>query len=179
MVSIKYSWSNVPYKIYYGVIPAREIVNALSPDDQMLRKNAQFYRDLERSLEEEGVRNPILVSLVRKHTPTKLYKEKYAYYIGNGEVFRFSHDKIPQEKKDNKSVFLCDYGGSRLYIMAKKNKDIPCLISDLYKEIPRNHKDLNLEEMKSFEEIQEKFGDEAKGLALARRGLTMKLFKTI
>jgi len=108
-----------PYKIYYDVIPASRIYNALEPDrvngeGHMDELNAQngFFIKIEESILKDGIINPILVSL--------------------GWVIPNVYDTLPEDiqKSLDKTLICLTKGGSRLWVAQKHNLDVPCIISD-------------------------------------------------
>lgn len=108
-----------PYKIYYAVIPANKIYNALEPDrvngeGHMDELNAQngFFTKIEESILKDGIVNPILVSL--------------------GWVLPKVYETLPEEIQQSldKTLICLTKGGSRLWVAQKHNLDVPCIISD-------------------------------------------------
>lgn len=88
--------------------------------ESLNRKNG-FYDNLEKSILEKGIRNPILVSA--------------------GWCAHRLHRRMPiYMQNDVNSVLVCDrHGGSRLYIAQKYDMDIPCIVSDhvnMFSDIP-------------------------------------------
>lgn len=126
--------AQLDFDIRYVIMNPHEIFNECGPEntgpwqwtphDIMTRKaNAEktihqrnkrdkFYTLLEKSILQEGFRNPILVCA--GWCPPKKYK------------------KLPPTMKNNKNkILICDrHGGSRLWIAQKHDLDIPCIISD-------------------------------------------------
>ena len=171
MATITYDFDNCPYKVYFKTLRAKDIVNVIAPDDARLRKDPKFFKDLRESVESEGVRNPLFLSYVSKFHPINA-KERYNYYLGNGEVFRYLKERIPEENLEDQHLLICNYGGSRLYVSSKKNIEVPCFVNDLCGAYKTEEKPLD-----NFEEVAKRFKDKPEGLSLGRRGLTMKFFK--
>jgi len=91
------------------------IYNHVAPPPEYIRlMNMQnnFYINLEKSILDEGVKNPILVVAGHENIIAKY--------------------KLPDKMQKNISkALVCNAnGGSRLWIAQKYNMDIPCLISD-------------------------------------------------
>jgi len=107
------------YKIYYSIIPSKDIYNHLEPDlangpghvDE-LNKRTGFFTKLEESILRDGMINPILVSL--GWAPPRTY------------------EKMPKNIQTSldKTLICLTTGGSRLWIAQKYNMDVPCIISD-------------------------------------------------
>ncbi|MFA5488436.1 MAG: hypothetical protein WC284_04375 [Candidimonas sp.] len=107
--------TNYPFKIYYVVLNANDIINYCGPTrsyiDHLNKKN-KFYKKLEKSILDCGFRNPILVTAGRAGIPN------------------IRIDKLP-ENIDIDDSLICDrHGGSRLWVGQKHNMDIPCIVSD-------------------------------------------------
>lgn len=114
--------NKLKYKVRYGILPSRRIYNHVSPylsnDRDPLRyiriinNQNDFFEKLEKSILEEGIKNPILVVAGHKNIIAK-------------------HNLPDEMKKDITKSLVCNAsGGSRLWIAQKYNMDIPCLISD-------------------------------------------------
>lgn len=122
------------YKVRYVEIAAHKIFNECGPEaagppgeddrntkkrkkaaqkyiDRLNNKNG-FYEKLEKSIIDEGIRNPILVN---------------AGYIPSRKLF-----KLPVEmKNDHNKILVCHHlGGSRLWVAQKLDMIVPCLVSD-------------------------------------------------
>lgn len=142
------------YKVYYRIIPARDIVNVLIPphnfNDYVKKLNAKcnFYDKLEKSVVEEGFRNPILISAgfclpVRRGWLPKKYQNDYS------------------------DLLVCDRcGGSRLFVAQKLNIDIPCIISDFIGKYKNDG-----DELKNEQEILQYFKEKPNQLRLMDHGV--------
>lgn len=153
------------YKVYYAILPSNIIQAGVGPGQfhtplsklekerekyiENLNKKNGFYQKLEQSILQEGFRNPILVN-------AGFCKEVYKKYL-------------PKEaQEDHTKILACDSnGGSRLYIAKKHNLDIPCLISDFVGRFVKS----GFEELKTKEEILQKYKDKPKDIIFSQSGL--------
>ena len=115
---------NRPYRIYYGMVRAKDIFNYVGytvTPARIAKVNARtgFYRLLEESILEKGIRNPILVC---SGWP----------YGGNWRLAKRIPRYLPKYmSEDHSKILICDRnGGSRLYFAQKFDIEIPCIISD-------------------------------------------------
>ena len=126
------------YIVRYSVLDATSVFNYIGPDvlgtaiNHKLRldnnkiqernKRDNFYNNLEKSILEEGFRNPIIVS---------------AGWTSGG-IYR----NLPKEIQDKgmRNLVIChQLGGSRLYIAQKHRLQIPCIIKDysnVFRDLP-------------------------------------------
>lgn len=102
------------YTVRFTYIQARDIANLLEQSEPAMRRiegNSSFYSRLERSIMQEGFRNPILVSA--GFCPPNL------------------KCRLPTSMEQNDTVLACyRLGGSRLFMAQKHDLRIPCIVSD-------------------------------------------------
>ena len=128
------------YDVRYAILNSSDIINLVQPPNEKYIeiKNKcynNFYINLEESILEHGVKNPILVTAGIKGSPLTV---------------RNKH-KIPNNIELN-DIIVCDrLGGSRLWVAQKHNLKIPCIISDFI------NKFFDKEKLETFEQIYGKF----------------------
>ena len=103
------------YVVRYEILPPHSIINYIGPktEEQVAIHNARnnFFANLEESIKEKGIRNPIIVTAgwvpgpIRKNL-NMLMEETY------------------------KTSICWQVGGSRLYVAQKLGLDIPCIVKD-------------------------------------------------
>ncbi len=163
---------NFPYKIRYIVLDPNTIFNMCGPehggpqiwDEEGLRKRKEyaesyvkklndrnrFFIRLEESILTNGFRNPVLVN-AGFVSPRKL------------------NFLPPEMKADPKKIlFTTSNGGSRLWIAAKHNIEIPCMVSDF---IGRFENEL---EIKTEKEFKTYYKDTVRGINFGEYGITIK-----
>lgn len=88
----------------------------------------RFFDDMKESVKENGVQNPILVSvyqIIDKKGPL------FQYLVGE----RKKTFKIKKEK-----LFVCDTnGGTRLWAAQLENQEVPCIVQDFTKTLDFKH----------------------------------------
>jgi hypothetical protein len=141
------------YNIRYTVVPARQIYNLASPElvkkaaywDESVDKKAiaqryierfdqevGFYSKLEKSIVEEGIRNPILVTT------------GFPRWRQIDEISPEYRQSLPQ-----KQWVLCEFlGGSRLYIAQKNNWLVPVIVSDWTNQFTHAQQIFTVDELK-------------------------------
>ena len=160
---------NYKYKLRYAVIPAQEIFNICGPehagpykwDQQSLKlrkkyaqsymeKKKDFYANLEKSILEQGIRNPILVT---------------AGYIQPRKAKMLP----PHLRNDPCKILFChSNGGSRLYFAKKYNLDIPCIVSDFIGRFDDCPQICNEQDLMSY------YTDIPQGIRYYEYGITIK-----
>jgi len=160
--------TNRYYKVRYGNLPVKDIFNFVGPanrgfnlpEDELaalvarrIEKNLDFYVNLEESIKNEGIRNPILVH-------SGWIKERKWYHCPG---------YIKIKKMEN--VLICvSIGGSRLFIAERLNlKDIPCIILD------HNDRFTHLEELTTEDEISAKFINKPTSIICNRQEIEIRM----
>lgn len=100
------------YVVRLLTLPANDILNLLAPNEVVLEKRKEWYKTLEDSILEDGVRNPIMVNA--------------------GKCDDYLRGRLPKEWKQDHDLILvcCRYGGSRLFMAQKHDLEVTCLVSD-------------------------------------------------
>lgn len=153
LISHDESFADTLYHIRYGIIPAREIFNLCSPNlvifadqyedisikeeigrlyVQKFNEKVGFYEKLEKSILQEGFRNPILVTA------------GYPKWRKKEDV-----DETFFKLKRKEDLLFCEIlGGSRLFIAQKHNWLIPVIISDFTGKHKNFYRIRTVEELK-------------------------------
>lgn len=156
-------------KTYFKVLRARSIINLCGPErlpagwtpaiikkrrqqtleyiERMDQKNG-FYRNLEKSILDEGVRNPIL-------TTAGFFSPAYMEVDPKPANTKNLKARVhPDLKNRMPEQIVCHmYGGSRLYMAQKHNLEIPCIINDFVGLLD------GMPELKSIEDVLQYFMD--------------------
>lgn len=163
--SVTEGWS-----IYYATLPSNIITNCIAPgyryvsgdpsaveerqkaqEAYLARKNAEnnFYNDMEQSIKEIGIRNPILIQA--------------------GFCVPVSQKYLPIEaQEDHSKILCCDRnGGSRLWFAQKLDMDVTCIISDFCERFV----DSGFEELYTEADIMSKYPDKPKRIIINDHGV--------
>ena len=167
--------NNLKYKIRYAVLDPNTIFNMCGPthggplnwDEKGLRKRQEyadwyvkkmndrngFFTRLEASILDQGFRNPILVN---------------AGFCQPRKV-----DWLPPEMQaDPKSIlFTHSNGGSRLWVAAQHNLEVPCIVSDFIGRFG------NEPEIKTEKELLTYYKDDPRGIVFGEYGITIKTLR--
>jgi len=149
------------YTIRFAILNPNSIHNICGPDrsgkaqeyiDKANKKKNGFFTKLEKSILDEGFRNPILVNAGFCHP----YLIKY----------------LPQDMIDDpKKILMCWInGGSRLWFAVKYDLMIPCIISDAVGRFEN-------EELVTEETFDSYYKDGLRGLKFGENGITIKAIK--
>jgi hypothetical protein len=152
------------FDIRYGLVPSREIYNAVGPwdwrdsdskkdagktlIDKVEKTKPGFYQNLEKSILSTGIRNPILVV--------------------TGKLPGWQWDQLPEFAKQS-AVWCNQWGGSRLFVAQKHSLLVPCLISDFEKKYQ------HLEHITNGNRIRELLDIDIKKILFTKRGLIIKV----
>jgi len=160
------------YSVKYVVLPSNIIFNLYGPQSfgpvgwtdsiikqkeaaaearvKLKNKESNFYNNLEKSILEEGFRNPILISV--------------------GWVVHNNIKKLPiNMQEDHSKIICCDrLGGSRLWVAQKHKMDIPCIASDFVGSIEG-------ELLTTEDDINGKFIDKPKIIIRNEHGVYLRI----
>ena len=167
--------NNLLYKIRFVILNPNVIFNMCGPehggplqwDEEGLalrKKSAEeyiekmnnrngFFTRLEESILKQGFRNPVLVN------------------SGFVQPRKF-HSLPPEMKNDSKKILFChSNGGSRLWIAAKHNLEVPCIVSDFIGCFG------NEPEIKTEKELLTYYKDDPRGIVFGEYGITIKTLR--
>ena len=106
-----------------------------------------FFNNLEKSILEEGFRNPIIVT-------AGFFSEAYKTVDGDKNFKQFKRRIHPALRDDMENLLTCErVGGSRLYLAQKHGLDIPCIVNDFVGRIEGG------QELNTIEEVKDCFQD--------------------
>ncbi len=165
-------FSHLPYKIRFVILDPNHIFNMCGPEhagprqwdkeglmkrkisaieyiDKMNKRNG-FYTKLEKSIQEEGIQNPILVN---------------AGFCQPRKV-----DSLPPNMQEysTKILFCHSNGGSRLWVAVELGIKVPCIVCDFINRYS------NEEEIKTEKEFYSYYKDKPKGVVFGEYGMTIK-----
>lgn len=123
----------IDYKVYFKKLKANQIYNYVEArrnikkrleHNQGSRYTITFFENLEKSILEYGIRNPIIALCLRKERENKAL----AWFKCGDEFMGFKKKDLPEEY--DKLLICVEAGGSRLYYADKYDIEVPCLICD-------------------------------------------------
>lgn len=121
-------FNSYEFKAKFIKIKANDIINLMDSEVEIKRKPL-FFEKLEKSILEEGIRNPIMVT--------------------SGFCPQFKRYKLKpflKEQKLEDMIICARYGGSRLYIAQKHDLVIPCIVADFVDMFKGKGRNLNTKE---------------------------------
>ena len=133
----KKPWHDLRYE------PVRSLMERMYVDG--FNDASGHFRHLERSLREEGFRNPIMVSA--------------------GHLERRAMGELPPDIRGRRPLLVSEYlGGSRLWVAQREAMKVPCIVNDYTGELPGT---IALE---GVDEVLSKFTDRPRSVSRNRWG---------
>ena len=129
----------LPYKVHYKILDPHTIFNYVEGRRNMKRRMSnvatpkntlEFFFNLEKSILEDGVRNPIVVLMVKKKKEDARF---FRYYLDSKNELMLNREVVGTSPE---YFLVCvESGGSRLLFTQKHNIPTPCLIVDFCDKI--------------------------------------------
>ena len=163
---MRYDFNEVPYKIRYLELNSNDIFNFLQPNEKQIEgqnKRNRFFEKLERSILQEGIRNPIVCWALKKDKEDKAF----VYYDFWCKTQRFAKHRFPEKYNKDKLIVCRTHGGSRLMIAQKYNMKVPCLLLDYCEAFPE------VKVLDNMNDILDKYQDKPEEIFLGNLGLAV------
>lgn len=149
--------TDIDYAIRYMELDSNLIYNYCK--DRYLNFEGEFpekFQKIEKSVLEEGFRNPILVT------------------IGQGSwIYGLTPEKLHEDwREDPDNLLMCDkHGGNRLAVAQRNKLKIPCIVSDFVNRFPDHPR------IESMDELRSLFKDRPRKIKLWRNGVHLEGLK--
>lgn len=163
-----FDFDTAPYKVKYREISAKLIYNQLelSLSQQLkLEEKKKFFSSLEKSVLEEGFRNPISICVGKRifDLTRRVPDQKDLFHFKKQIVL----PKAVPYVRDEHLFYCCMNGGSRLMIAQKHNFKIPCIIADFWDYVKEPA-------ITNFVDLSLKYKDVPESLELREWGIFVK-----
>lgn len=147
-----FTWEQIPYKVRYAELDPCHVYNNIAPPQEQIDSDPEFYGKLIRSIESEGIRNPVILVAARRIPNEEFAAMKdpimeanhawwniiQAYDIGWGEAMVCYRKPLPDRWNgtDEPMIVCRHHGGSRCWAAQKMGIKIPAIVADFGDVLP-------------------------------------------